>query len=191
MFLMDKVILSVSGMAQTSSPSSSLCYSQGSHWWFALSFQGFIPGFWERGGWKGRGSRRTLPRLPAPAEMCCSLQLMQQDNYVLPCRKSPCSVITGTIPLLHGSGHGERALRHLPVGGRDPCLPSSLRDCHSFRAGALKLIWDEERVSPSTAHRSWTTCLFGTVRRQLQCQHQPFLGAGQLMAHPDKTLIRW
>lgn len=94
-FLMDKVILSVSGMAQTSSPSSSLCYSQGSHGWFALSLQGFIPGFWEMSGWKGRGSRRTLPRLPAPAQMCCSLQLMQQDNYVLPCRKSPCSVIWG------------------------------------------------------------------------------------------------
>lgn len=32
------------------------------------------PGCGERGGWKGRGSRPTLPGLPAPAQLCCSLQ---------------------------------------------------------------------------------------------------------------------
>lgn len=71
-----------------------------------------VPGSGERGGRKGRGSRRTLPRLPAPAQLCCSLQLMQWDGYVLPCRKSPCSGIWGQYHSSHGSGHGERALRH-------------------------------------------------------------------------------
>ena len=54
-----------------------------------------VPRSGERGGWKGRGSGQALPKLPALAQLCHSLQLVQQDGYVLPCRKSPCSGIRG------------------------------------------------------------------------------------------------
>lgn len=73
---------------------------------------------------EGQGEQAGAAQAPctssveATGQLCASLQ-----EESLQCD-------TGTIPLLHG----KRIRRHLPVDGRDPCLPSSLRSCHSFRA---------------------------------------------------------
>lgn len=90
----------------------------------------------ERSSWKCRGSR-----LDAMGQLRSSLQekSLQQDM--------------GTVPLLLWIwpwGESPEALSHPrcsrpPAGGRDARLLSSLRNCRSFKAGALELIWDEER----------------------------------------------
>lgn len=85
------------------------CGTKGLPWG---TFTSRCPRSEERGGWKGRGSQQTLPRLPAPALLCHSLQLKQRDGYTLPCRKSPCSGTWGQQHSSCGSGHREGALRH-------------------------------------------------------------------------------
>lgn len=157
-FLMDKVTpsmslpLSVHCMAQTSSPSSSLHYvGDHVHGLFCprrASYRGDIPpacaGSGEGGSWKGRGSRWTLPRLSARTQLHCSLQLMKPDSYMLPRRKS-LQQDTGTVPLLpwiwlwraSPEAMSHPRYSHLPIGRRNPHLPSSLRSCRSFRAETL------------------------------------------------------
>lgn len=175
-FLTDEVTLSVSlplsSALVTLTFHPPLCVAVGDHAGGSLhprraSYQGaasgdvsLLAGARVRGeGWlEGLGEPADAAQGPCTASAVLFLAADKTGRLHASLQEESLQWDMGTVPLLPWIwplGGSPEAPSHLrcsrpPAGRRDPCSPSSLRSCHSFRAGALELIWDEEKGSSRT-----------------------------------------